>query len=212
MNKYFQSITLKFVLIFSVIITIISCTKNKEKTQEAMQETNILLEEWTGPYGGVPAFDKMNSNNIKSALEVGMKENLADIDVITANSEKPTFENTIVALEKAGKTLNRVQRYYGIWSANISSPEFRKIQGEMAPKLSEFRSKISQNTKLFERIKTVYKNSLVTPLEDDQQRVVQLIYESFAMNGAELDATKKNRYAQINKELSTFTLIFQTIF
>ncbi|WP_456377755.1 M3 family metallopeptidase [Lutibacter sp.] len=203
MNKYFQSITLKFVLIFSVIVTIISCTKNKEKTQEAMQETNILLEEWTGPYGGVPAFDKMNSNNIKSALEVGMKENLADIDVITANSEKPTFENTIVALEKAGKTLNRVQRYYGIWSANISSPEFRKIQGEMAPKLSEFRSKISQNTKLFERIKTVYKNSLVTPLEDDQQRVVQLIYESFAMNGAELDATKKTRYAQINKELST---------
>lgn len=201
MNKYFKSITLKFILILGIIVSIISCNK-KEKTQ-TMQETNILLEEWTGSYGGVPAFDKMNINDIKSALEVGMQENLADIDVITANSEKPTFENTIVALEKAGETLNRVQRYYGIWSANMSSPDFRKIQGEMAPKLSEFRSKISQNTKLFERIKTVYENSLVTPLEDDQQRVVQLIYERFAMNGAELDATKKIRYAEINKELSS---------
>ncbi|WP_456462891.1 M3 family metallopeptidase [Lutibacter sp.] len=202
MNNYFNTVTLKFVLVFSVFIAITSCNQNKGKTQD-MQATNILLEEWTGPYGGVPAFDKMNIKNIKSALEVGMKENLADIDLITKNSKKPTFKNTIVALEKAGKTLNRVQRYYGIWSANVSSPEFRKIQKEMAPVLSEFRSKISQNKELFNRIKTVYENAQKNPLDDDQQRVIQIIYERFAMNGAELDDEKKARYAAINKELST---------
>ena len=80
--------------------------------------------------------------------------------------------------------------------------EFREIQKEMAPKLSDFRSKISQNKILFQRIKSVYDNSQKEPLEDDQQRVTQLIYEQFAMNGAELDEEKKKRYAAINKELS----------
>lgn len=188
--------------VFCTLITLISCNQNNNK-EAAMDSSNILLEEWSGPYGGVPAFDKMNIDNIKSALEIGMEQNLKDIDVITENSEAPTFENTIEAMEKAGKVLKRVRRYYGIWSANLSSPEFRKIQGEMAPVLSEFQSKISQNTALFKRIKTVYNNSLATPLDDDQQRVVLLIYERFAMNGAELDDEKKARYAAINKELST---------
>ena len=189
-------------MIFSFIIAFTSCNQKKEKTV-TMNDTNILLEEWTGPYGGVPAFDKMNINDVKNALEVGMQENLEEIDAITANSDAPTFENTIVAMEKSGETLDRVQKYYGLLGSNLSSPEFREIQNEMAPKLSEFSSKISQNKKLFDRIKTVYDNSLTTPLEDDQQRVVKLIYEGFAMDGAELDSIKKIRYAEINKELST---------
>ena len=206
MNKHFKLNMLKSMLVFSIIIAFTSCKQNEEK--DAMNSTNILLEEWTGPYDGVPAFDKMNINDIKSALEIGMQENLKDIDAITANSEEPTFDNTIVAMEKAGEILDRVQRYYGIWSANVSSPEFRKIQGEMAPVLSEFRSKISQNKALFNRVKTVYDNSLVSPLDDDQQRVVKLIYEGFAMNGAELDDEKKTRYAAINMELSSLYTSF----
>jgi len=193
---------LKTITIFSVVTILISCNQTKEK-EEKMQTQNILLQKWTGPYGGVPAFDKMNIDDIKPALEKGMEENLQEIDDITSNVETPTFENTIVPLEKAGETLDRVFSYYGIWSSNTSSAEFRKIQGEMAPILSEFSSKISQNKALFKRIKTVYDNSLKTPLEDDQQRVVQLTYEGFAMNGAELDDEKKARYAEINKELST---------
>ncbi|WP_372801522.1 M3 family metallopeptidase [Lutibacter sp.] len=185
-----------------MVTVLISCNQTKEK-EEKMQTQNVLLQEWTGPYGGVPAFDKMNIDDIKPALEKGMEENLQEIDDITSNVEAPTFENTIVPLEKAGETLDRVFSYYGIWSSNTSSAEFRKIQGEMAPILSEFNSKISQNKALFKRIKTVYDNSLKTPLEDDQQRVVQLTYEGFAMNGAELDDEKKARYAEINKELST---------
>ena len=183
-------------------VALISCKQTKEK-EGNMANNNILLQEWTGPYGGVPAFDKMNIADIKPAIEKGMELNLHEIDEITSNSENPTFENTIVPLEKSGEALDRVFSYYGIWSANMSSPEFRKIQSEMAPILSDFRSKISQNAALFQRIKTVYDNSLKTPLEADQQRVIQLIYEGFAMDGAELDETKKLRYAAINKELST---------
>jgi len=176
-----------------------SCTNNQS---EVMESDNILLAEWTGPYGGVPAFDKMELADVKPALEQGMDMNLAEIDEIANNEEVPTFENTIVAMERAGEDLGRVFSYYWILSSNVSSPEFRAIQTEMAPKISEFRSKISQNEKLFQRIKSIYDVAQQTPLEDDQQRVVQLVYERFAMNGAELDGDAKKRYAEINMELS----------
>ena len=202
MNIFYKSKKLQFITVLSFIIAVTSC-KQKKENEESMETNNVLLSEWTGDYGGTPAFDKMNIKDIKSALEKGMAEKLSEIDAITSNTEAPTFENTIVPLEKSGETLDRVFTYYGIWSSNMSSPEFREIEGEMAPILSEFNSKISQNLELFKRIKTVYDNSLETPLEDDQQRVVNLIYESFAMNGAELDEAKKARYAEINKELST---------
>ncbi|MBQ4820285.1 M3 family metallopeptidase [Aquimarina sp. MMG016] len=193
------------ILALIIVIVFASCNKKKDTvktTSEPEITDNILLAEWTGPYGGTPAFDKMKVEDIKPALEKGMELNLKEIDKIANNPEFPTFENTIVEMERSGQDLNRVFTYYGILSSNMSSPEFREIQKEMAPKLSEFQSKISQNEKLFQRIKTVYDNSLKTPLEGDQQRVVQLTYESFAMNGAELDEEQKKRYAAINKELS----------
>jgi peptidyl-dipeptidase Dcp len=166
------------------------------------------LQEWTGPYGGVPAFDQMKLEDVIPALEYGMEVNLKEIDEIASNPKPATFENTIAAMEKAGKKLDRVYRYYGILSNNMSSPEFREIQVTMAPKLAEFNSKISQNEQLFSRIKTVYDASQKLPLEPDQQRVVQLIYETFAMNGAELQGEAKNRYAEINKELSALYTTF----
>ena len=163
---------------------------------------NVLLKAWTGPYGGVPAFDEMEVDYVKPALEQGMQMSLREIDRIANNPEPPTFENTIVAMEKSGEALDRVFTYYGIYSSNVSSPEFRDVQSEMAPKLSEYSSKISQNEKLFNRIKAVYENAQQKPLEDDQQRTVELIYKEFAMNGAELSPEKKERYAAINQELA----------
>ncbi len=197
------STTIKTLALFAIVL-MTSCNQKKEpvETETTEETSNVLLKEWTGPYGGTPAFDKMTVADIKPALEKGMELNLKEIDEIANNTEAPTFENTIVPLEKSGAELNRVFTYYGILSGNMSSPEFREVQKEMAPKLSEFNSKISQNEKLFQRIKTVYDNSLKTPLEADQQRVVLLTYEGFAMNGAELDKDKKKRYAAINKELS----------
>ena len=165
-----------------------------------------MLEKWSNSdasYGGVPAFDKMNPNDVKEAMLKGMELSLRDYNTIANNLEDPTFENTIEEMERSGKLLDDVYSYYGILSSNMSSPEFRTIQGDLAPKLSEYSSKISQNEKLFKRIKTVYDNSLLQPLKSDQQRVLDLTYKSFAMSGAALDADKKQRYAEINLELSS---------
>ena len=182
----------------SFLTLIVSCKKDMKTTSE-----NPLLQEWKGPYGGVPAFVIMDVNDIQEAVEIGMELNLAEIEAIANSTEAPTFENTIEAMERSGAELDRVFSYYGIMSSNMSSPEFREVQAVLAPKLSEFSSKINQNKALFDRIKSVYEASLITPLDADQQRVVELIYNGFAMRGAELSADKKARYAAIDKELST---------
>ncbi|WP_414707151.1 M3 family metallopeptidase [Salegentibacter sp.] len=163
---------------------------------------NILLAEWEGPYSGVPAFDKMEVDLVKPAMVKAMEMHLAEIDKIANNPEAATFENTIVPMEKAGKELRRVFTYYGIFSSNMSSPEFREVQKELSPKISEYSSKISQNEKLFKRIEKVFKDSRKNPLESQEQRVIDLIYEEFAMEGAALNKEDKKRYAEINKELS----------
>ncbi|MFT4771787.1 MAG: peptidyl-dipeptidase Dcp [Cryomorphaceae bacterium] len=193
----------KHLLLLSLtIVAMTSCTQEPEESKETLID-NILLMPWTGPYGGVPAFDQMKVADVKAAMLQGMELNLEDIDAIANNTEPPTFENTIVEMERAGEELDRGMKYYGILSSNQSSPEFRDIQTELAPLFSEFRSKISQNEKLFQRIKAVYDASQITPLPADQQRVVDLTYKEFEMDGAELDKAKKERYAAINKELSS---------
>ena len=192
--KAFSSVVISFILIVS------SCTSVQ---QVEMKSNNILLQVWVGPYGGVPAFDKMNLADVKPALEKGMELKLAEIDEIANNPEAPTFKNTIEAMERSGQELGRAFTYYWILSNNMSSEEFRNIKKEMAPKISKNRSKILQNKKLFDRIKAVYEYSQNTPLEAEQQRVIQLVYEEFAMNGAELGDASKKRYADIEKELSS---------
>ncbi|MFD0837118.1 M3 family metallopeptidase [Mariniflexile aquimaris] len=177
--------------------------QSKAQSDKNASVTNLLLAEWTGPYGGVPAFDKVKIEDVKSAMLLGMDLNLKEIEAIANNSKSPNFKNTIEALEKAGEELDRAFTYYGILSSNMSTPEFRVIQTELAPLFSDFRSKITQNEKLFNRIKQVYQASLKKPLEADQQRVVELTYKEFEMNGAELDKIKKERYAAINKDLAS---------
>ncbi|WP_040506713.1 M3 family metallopeptidase [Gillisia limnaea] len=205
MNYNKKSISLMVLLALGTSPFLQSSAQEKQQKTE-MKEQNepdaILLQEWKGPYGGVPAFDKVELDKLQPAMEKAMELHLLEIDQIANNKEAPTFENTIVAMEKAGKPLDRVFTYYGIWSSNVSSPEFREIQTVLAPKISEYSSKISQNKPLYERIKTIYNRSQQNPLEDDQQRVVQLIYENFAMEGAGLDPEAKKRYAEINMELS----------
>jgi len=163
---------------------------------------NVLLAEWSGPYGGVPAFDEMDLTALKPALETAMALNLEEIDEIANNPEPPTFENTILAMEGAGRDMDRVRTYWGIWRGNRSTPEFREVQKEMAPRLSEFRTKITQNAALFERIKTVYESEEMETLRPDQQRLVWLVYDGFARNGATLEGDAKKRYAEINKRLA----------
>ena len=174
----------------------------EQLSPEVQQAKEQLLAEWTGPYQGVPAFDKVSLIGLKPAVREAMAVNLAEIDVIANNPAPATFDNTIVAMERSGKLLDRIFSYWGIWSANKSSPEFRKIQGEIVPEFSAFSSKISQNQKLFDRISAVYNGEEMKTLRADQQRVVQLTYDGFARNGALLDDAAKKRFAEINGRLA----------
>jgi peptidyl-dipeptidase Dcp len=176
-----------------------------EKTADSIdaeKTTNILLAGWTGPYGGVPAFDKMDIGALKPALEAGMALPLAEIDAVANNPQPPTFENTIAAMEGTGRDLDRVLAYWGIWRSNRSTPESREIVSEMAPRLAEFRSKIRQNEALFARIKAVYEGDEMKSLRPDQQRLTWLTYDGFARNGATLEGEAKDRYAEISKRLA----------
>ena len=182
-------------------------TQSTNSAAPAQAETtvadNVLLQDYKGPYGGVPAFDKMDLSDVMPAMEAAMAEHLAEIDAIANNPEAPTFENTIVAMERVGSAISNVYTYYGIWSSNKSSPEFREIQRELSPKLSDYRSKINQNEKLFNRIKAVYESDELATLTDEEQRITWLIYNGFARNGATLEGEAKARYAAINKELAS---------
>jgi peptidyl-dipeptidase Dcp len=172
-----------------------------QATSSAVADANPLIAPWTGPYGGVPAFDAMDLKYIEPALRAGMAIHLDEIEAIATNPMQPTFENTILAMERSGRDLDRVFSYWGIWSSNLSTPEFREIQAEMVPVLSDYSSKITQNAKLFERIRTVYEaDNSGRPA--DQQRLIWLTYNSFAKNGATLTGAKKERYAEINRSLA----------
>ena len=168
----------------------------------------LLLSEYDGAYGGVPHFDEFRLDGLKPALEAGMARQLAEIELITDNPEPPNFENTIVALEKSGEHISRVYTYWGIWSSNLSTPEFRTLQQEMAPKLSEFSTKITQNDQLFARVKTVYEGAEKSTLTPEEQRLVWLTYDGFASNGATLKGDDKTRYGDINKRLAELHTTF----
>jgi peptidyl-dipeptidase Dcp len=198
------------------ITTVEKAAAESNKTTKSAIVTNseiehakaLLLAKWKGPYQGVPEFDKVSLAGLIPAIEEGMRINLEEIDKIANNPKAPTFENTIVAMEKTGDDLGRVFTYWGIWSSNQSSPEFRKIQGEMAPKLSAFFSKINQNKLLFSRVQTVYNSDEVKTLTSEQQRLVQLTYNGFARNGATLEGEAKIRYAEINQKLAKLHTTF----
>ena len=192
---------MRLLIALSSMLVVAACGTNPQP--EVAAEQNPLLAEWTGPYGGVPAFDEMALADLKPALEQGMALELAEIDQIANNPEPPTFENTIVALQRTGEPLGRVFTYYGIWSSNLSSPEFRTIQQEMAPRLSEHSSKITQNRALFERVRAVYESDEMDTLRPDQQRLAWLTYNGFAHNGATLEGAAAERYAAINQELAS---------
>ena len=197
-------------LMFTSLLLFTSCKKETENTnteemnKKESESGNVLISEWEGPYQGVPAFDKMKLELLKPAVLSGIESHLKEIEQIANNTEAATFENTIVPFEKSGQDLDRVFTYYGIYSSNLSSPEFREIQKELSPIISDYSSKISQNEKLFQRIKTVYDASQKTTLPKEQQRTVSLIYQNFEMKGANLSKEDKKTYADIEKQLSEY--------
>ncbi|RZK11228.1 MAG: M3 family peptidase, partial [Hymenobacter sp.] len=171
-----------------------------------------LLAPWGGPHGGVPAFDKVKVSDFKPALEAAMAESLAEINAIANNPKPATFDNTIVAMERSGGTLDRVQAEYGVWKTTLNDKAFGAVETEMAPKMAAFSDQISQNTALFKRIEAVYKDPATKKLTPEQQRLVEVRYKGFVRAGAKLDAPAKARLSQINQQLAgLFTKFSQNV-
>jgi len=173
---------------------------------------NPLLAPWSGPFGGVPPFDQAKVEHLQPGLEAGMAEQLAEIDRITANPEPATFDNTIAALERAGRTLDRVSTVYGIYSSTLNDEAVQAVEREMAPRLAAFQDQVTQNEKLFERIAAVYEAREKSGLTAEQQRLTWLYYTNFVRAGAKLDPAAKKQLSEINQKLATlFTKFGQNV-
>jgi peptidyl-dipeptidase Dcp len=182
--------------IFVIGVVIFSVATGHAKG--AMQ--NPLVGKWTGPHGGVPPFDKVQVAQFKGALEQGMTAELADIERIANDTSPATFENTIVALERAGRTLERVNAIYGVWSSTMNTPDFEKVEREMEPKLAAHRDQIALNAKLFARVAAVYEGR--AKLNAEQQRLVWDRYTDLVRAGARLEPAAKKRLSEVNQQLA----------
>ena len=192
------------------IITTIDATH--ATTVDETANGNPLLAKWEGPYEGFPPFDRVQIGLFKPALESAMAEQLVEVDRLAKNAAAPDFENTIVALEHAGSTFNRVSTIYGVWGSTMNGPEFQVVEREMAPRLAAFRDQISQNEALFKRIESVYNSPEKAKLNPEQQRLVWLYYTNFVRSGARLGPDAKARLSQINQELAgLFTKFSQNV-
>jgi len=170
--------------------------------------TNPLLGEWVGPYGGVPPFADVRVSDLKPALEAAMAAQLVVIDTIAKDPAAPTFANTLAAMERAGRGLDRVATLYYVWSAAMSSPDFQEVEREMAPKLAAFQDQITQNERLWRRIATVYHDRERTCENGEQRRLAWLYYTNFIRAGANLDDGAKKRVAAINERLAVLYTSF----
>ncbi|HMS09118.1 MAG TPA: M3 family metallopeptidase [Pyrinomonadaceae bacterium] len=187
------------------ISTIFMTTSNQTTASAAEVDkaaVEALTKDWTGPFSGVPAFDKVKVEAFATALEEAMAEQLQEVNSIANNRAVPTFENTIAAMEKAGSKMERVSTVYYIWAANMNSPEFAKVQREMAPKLAAFNDKITQNEGLFKKIEAVYNSPEKAQLTAEQQRLTWVYYTNFVRAGAKLNAEQKKRLSEINQALA----------
>jgi peptidyl-dipeptidase Dcp len=162
-----------------------------------------LLSPWPGAHGGYPPFDKIKVGNFKPALTKGMELMRADIAAIASNADPPSFDNTIAALEDAGRPFGRAGSIYGTYRSTMNDKQMQEIEKEMAPVLAAFDDEITQNEALFARIKTVYEARRTAGLKPDQLRLVEIIYRNFARRGAALGKSEKARLKEINQKLAS---------
>lgn len=182
---------------------------NPQVTSTSDQEsmTNPLFSESTLPYG-LPAFDQIRDEHFAPALERGMALEMAEIDAIINNEETANFENTIIALERSGEDLRRVQRVFGNITGTHTNPTLQAIQREFSPRLAAHNDAISLNPDLFERINHVYQQRSELGLDPESQRLLERYHTNFVRAGALLAATEKDRLRQINGELARLGTLF----
>ncbi|MEM6473954.1 MAG: peptidase M3, partial [Planctomycetota bacterium] len=182
----------------SIVISTLMATAPAALSQTT---ENPLLQSWDTPFSA-PPFDRIDTEDFEPAFEIAMQKNLAEIDAICANSEAPTFQNTIVALEDAGDDLSRVQRTFSALTSSATNDELRAIQSRMAPRLAAHSSKITLNAALFARVDALFEKRSALGLDDEALRVLELTHKRFVRAGAKLQGQDRERLAAITKELA----------
>lgn len=157
-----------------------------------------------------PPFDKIKDEDYQPAMEAGMAEELREVQAIANNPAAPTFENTLVAMEKSGQLLRRVQHaFYSVTAAN-TNPTLQKVKAIEAPKLAAHHDAIYLDAKLFARVAAVYKQRASLKLDAESLRLVEWYYEEFVHAGANLSDEQKTELKKLNQELATLSDAFGT--
>ena len=163
--------------------------------------TNPLLTKWTTPFE-FPPFSLINDNHFDEAFNHAIKEAEDKFDKISKNQSPATFENTIEEMEKADYLLDRVSSVFYNLVGTDSNDVRKSLQSKLSPVLAQFNSRILTNNSLWMRISHVYKNRLLTNLNEEQVRVTELYYQMFKRSGAKLNSKNKSRYTEIMSRLA----------
>lgn len=170
-----------------------------------------LLQDWDGPFGGVPPWRSVDPKDFESAFDAAMAMEIEDVDAITGNSSEPTFENTIVALEKSGAALDRLASMYYVHTSNLNVGPMPDIEAAIEPKLTKHHDAITQNAQLFARVEKVFENG-DADWTVAQRRLVDKIYQSLVRRGARLSNDQKQQLSKFNVELAgLFTQFSQNV-
>ena len=184
------------------LTTILTCAPAAAAAPGAAAAPNPLLAPWSGPYGGIPPFDRVRVADFKPALLAAMAEELAEVEQIAGSADAATFDNTIAALERAGRSFGRVGRIFGVYTATLNDKDVQAIETETAPLIAAHSDRITQNAALFARIAAVYAARDTSGLTAEQQRLTWVIYSGFVRAGAKLDGAAKARLSELNQALA----------
>ena len=195
------------ILAGALVLTMISCKNETQETQTTMTENPLLVEAFDTPYG-VPPFDLIKNEHFEPAMLEGIKQHQAEIEAIADNSEAPTFENTVLAMENSGKLLSRTASiFYNLLSANTNET-LQEIAETLAPQLSEHSDNTYLNSKLFARVKSVWDTKESLNLGVEEAKLLEKSYKAFVRSGANLSEADKEKLRKINAELSLLSLKF----
>ncbi len=181
----------------------------KEGSEASMAAVSpSILWDWKGAYDGLPPFDKVDPKLFPPAFEAAIAEQRTEIAAITANPKPATFENTIAALERVGKKLDRVGSIFGVMTSNVSNDAWEALDKDWSPKFAAVSDEINFNPALFARVKAV--NANPKGLSAEQQRLTQRYYDGFVRSGANLDTAGKAELGRINQRLASLFADFSS--
>lgn len=194
-------------ILFSIAMASIISSCNNKETGERSSGDNPLLQVSTLPYQA-PAFDKIKDSDFQPAIEQGMKEQQAEMQKIADNPEAPTFENTLVAMEKSGQLLGRVNMIFNVLTGANTNDDLQRIQEAVAPKLAAHLDAIYLNSKLFKRVDALYQKRNELKLDPESLRLVEYYHQQFEMAGANLSDENKTQLKKLNEEEATLSTKF----